>query len=290
MLSLLGSQFPDVLAHIQAENDKDPKLRKLFVRNLSFETTSETLQEVFSEFGAIQEAVVIMSKQTSRSKGYGFVTFMHMEDASRAIANPTMDIDGRSVFVGLAARPDNASNSQGSSGGDRGDNGPVVPTKLFIRQLDYKTTSETLEEVFGAFGEIKEAVVLKDRQTGSSKGYGFITFTNAKAANAALAEPQKVIDGRTTFCKLATDGEQRPNNNRQAQYGGGYGGGYGNMRGANNPIPSYGNAPNPSSYQMPSYGQMRQPSYSSPSPYTPSPSTYNPPSQGGHGGYGGYQY
>lgn len=237
VLSLLGSQFPDVLAHIQAENDKDPKLRKLFVRNLSFETTSESLEKVFSEFGAVQEAVVIMNKQAQRSKGFGFVTFETADDAARAVAGSSVEIDGRTAYVNLAAkRGDNGPNRPGSiTSAIPVDSNDTSRTKLFVRQLDYKTTSETLNQVFGEFGTVKEAVVLEDKGTGASKGYGFVTFTTVEAANAALAEQSKVIDGRTTFCKLASEGQQ----NRTPKFGGG-GGGYGQGM-SSFPAPSYGN-------------------------------------------------
>jgi hypothetical protein len=97
--------------------------------------------------------------------------------------------------------------------------------KLFVRQLAYETTTETLTQVFQAFGEIEEAVVMVDKVANRSKGYGFVTFRTAAGAKAALHEPFKVIDGRRTETILA--GLGRNQLEHKAASGGGGGGGSG---------------------------------------------------------------
>ena len=57
---------------------------KLFVGNLLYEVTSEELGQLFSQFGPIEEAVVITDRVSGRSKGYGFVRFIRPEDATKA--------------------------------------------------------------------------------------------------------------------------------------------------------------------------------------------------------------
>lgn len=59
--------------------------RELFVGNLTYDMTSETLKELFSEVGSVEVAKVVMDKATGRSRGFGFVTMQTAEEASAAI-------------------------------------------------------------------------------------------------------------------------------------------------------------------------------------------------------------
>ena len=58
--------------------------------------------------------------------------------------------------------------------------------KLFIGGLSWGTSDETLRQGFEQFGEVQEAVVVKDRETGRSRGFGFVTFTQDADADAAV--------------------------------------------------------------------------------------------------------
>lgn len=69
--------------------------RKVFVRGLAWETTSEALKDAFSGFGDVEEGAVIYDKGTNKSKGFGFVTFVDMEGAQRAIEQQYVEIDVR---------------------------------------------------------------------------------------------------------------------------------------------------------------------------------------------------
>jgi len=75
--------------------------------------------------------------------------------------------------------------------------------KVFVGGLPYHTSDESLREFFNSFGDIEEAVVIHDRATGKSKGYGFVTMQDADAANKAVANPTPIIDGRKANVNLA---------------------------------------------------------------------------------------
>lgn len=80
----------------------DPK-NKLYVGNLPYETTNESLSEMFSAHGEVTEATVITDKMSGRSKGFGFVTFAKDADAEKAIqALDGKEMDGRNIKVNLA--------------------------------------------------------------------------------------------------------------------------------------------------------------------------------------------
>jgi len=70
--------------------------------------------------------------------------------------------------------------------------------KLFVGGLSWDTTDDALERAFGEFGAVSEAKVITDRETGRSRGFGFVTFANgADAATAMQKMDGSVLDGRT---------------------------------------------------------------------------------------------
>uniref|UniRef100_A0A3P9B7I1 RNA binding motif protein 24a n=1 Tax=Maylandia zebra TaxID=106582 RepID=A0A3P9B7I1_9CICH len=76
-------------------------------------------------------------------------------------------------------------------------------TKIFVGGLPYHTTDSSLRKYFEVFGEIEEAVVITDRQTGKSRGYGFVTMADRAAADRACKDPNPIIDGRKANVNLA---------------------------------------------------------------------------------------
>ena len=83
--------------------------------------------------------------------------------------------------------------------------------KLFVGNLSWGVDNAKLEEAFASFGAIEEAVVITDRATGRSKGFGFVTFADDAAAEKAVAEMNgKELDGRDL-----TVNEARPMRPRQ---------------------------------------------------------------------------
>ncbi|XP_042495379.1 RNA-binding protein 24-B-like isoform X1 [Macadamia integrifolia] len=87
--------------------------------------------------------------------------------------------------------------------------GDTTYTKVFVGGLAWETQKETMKKYFEQFGEILEAVVITDKNTGRSKGYGFVTFREPEAAMRACVDAAPVIDGRRANCNLASLGVQR---------------------------------------------------------------------------------
>ncbi|XP_042386215.1 probable RNA-binding protein ARP1 isoform X1 [Zingiber officinale] len=87
--------------------------------------------------------------------------------------------------------------------------GDTVLTKVFVGGLAWETREAALREHFGRFGDILEAVIISDKITGRSKGYGFVTFKEAEAAKRACEDATPVIDGRRANCNLASLGVKR---------------------------------------------------------------------------------
>ncbi|KAJ6383824.1 hypothetical protein OIU78_027173 [Salix suchowensis] len=87
--------------------------------------------------------------------------------------------------------------------------GDTTYTKVFVGGLAWETQKETMKKYFEQFGEILEAVVITDKATGRSKGYGFVTFREPDAAMRACVDAAPVIDGRRANCNVASLGAQR---------------------------------------------------------------------------------
>ena len=94
--------------------------RKLYVGNLSYSVTSESLQQVFGTYGKVTSADVIMDRESGRSKGFGFVEMSTDAEATAAIAGTNgMDLDGRALTVN-EARPQAPRVGGGGGGGGFG--------------------------------------------------------------------------------------------------------------------------------------------------------------------------
>ncbi|CAA0815422.1 RNA-binding (RRM/RBD/RNP motifs) family protein [Striga hermonthica] len=89
----------------------------------------------------------------------------------------------------------------------------MEPGKLFIGGISWDTSEERLREYFQTFGEINEAVIMRDRATGRARGFGFIVFADASVAEKVVRE-RHVIDGRTVEAKKAVPRDDHQNFNR----------------------------------------------------------------------------
>ncbi|MGI9455716.1 MAG: RNA recognition motif domain-containing protein [Aeoliella sp.] len=70
--------------------------------------------------------------------------------------------------------------------------------KIYVGNLSYTTTEETLQEQFGAHGQVEEVAVVNDRETGRPRGFAFVTMPNASEAQQAIEAVNGVeVDGRT---------------------------------------------------------------------------------------------
>jgi cold-inducible RNA-binding protein len=94
--------------------------------------------------------------------------------------------------------------------------------KVYVGGLSYNVNSEQLAAEFQQFGEVEESVVITDRDTGRSRGFGFVTFANQAAAQSALAYDGREWLGRKITVNMAKD---KPAGGPGGRSGGGGGGG-----------------------------------------------------------------
>lgn len=98
--------------------------------------------------------------------------------------------------------------------------GDTTYTKVFVGGLAWETPTDVMRRYFEQFGEILEAVIITDKNTGKSKGYGFVTFRDPESARRACDNPNPVIDGRRANCNIASLGRPRPSPPRGRAQGG----------------------------------------------------------------------
>lgn len=94
--------------------------------------------------------------------------------------------------------------------------------KLYVGGLSYKTTEEALHNLFAQVGDVDNVRIITDRETGRSKGFGFVEMISADSVNTAIEELNgKEFDGRTitvTEARPQERREPRPNNNRGSRW------------------------------------------------------------------------
>ncbi|KAK1435338.1 hypothetical protein QVD17_01099 [Tagetes erecta] len=101
-----------------------------------------------------------------------------------------------------------------------------MSSKLFVGGLSYQTDDYSLKEAFSGFGEVVEARVVTDRESGRSRGFGFVNYTSGDSANEAMqAMDGQELNGRNIRVSLATERAPRT---------GGFEGGFSRNDGRNN--------------------------------------------------------
>jgi RNA recognition motif-containing protein len=99
-----------------------------------------------------------------------------------------------------------------------------MSTKLYVGNLSFRTTSEDLQSHFGQAGSVTSANVVTDRESGFSRGFGFVEMASPEEANQAIS----MFNGQELDGRALTVNEARP---REERSGGGGGGGRGGFRG-----------------------------------------------------------
>ncbi|KAK9112696.1 hypothetical protein Scep_020215 [Stephania cephalantha] len=173
---------------------RDPTIRKngaanIFIKNLDEAIDGKALHETCSVFGQILSCK-IATDDCGQSKGYGFVQFDSEVAAQKAIDDLNGKLlNNRPIYVGpfLRKQERETAVNQGKF------------HNVFIKNLSESTTEEDLKRIFGEYGIITSAVVMKDRD-GNSKCFGFVNFVNTDdAAKAVEALNGRKFDGKEWY-------------------------------------------------------------------------------------------
>ncbi|GKV01603.1 hypothetical protein SLEP1_g14148 [Rubroshorea leprosula] len=183
---------------------RDPSLRKsgtgnIFIKNLDKSIDQKALHDTFSMFGNILSCKVA-TDSSGQSKGYGFVQFENEESAQKAIDQLNgMLLNDKQVYVGPFVRKQERETTASKT----------KFNNVYVKNLADSTTDEDLKQVFGEFGTITSAVVMRDAD-GKSKCFGFVNFENADdAANAVESLHGKKFDDKEWYVGKAQKKSER---------------------------------------------------------------------------------
>lgn len=190
--------------------DKAKNFTNVYVRSFGDELDDVKLREMFEHYGKIISAKV-MTDETGRSKGFGFVSFDDHECAQRACeALNNKDLNGRQIYVGRAQKKaerqaelkekferlklERMNRYQG--------------VNLYVKNLDDNIDDERLRKEFSQFGTITSARVMTEN--GRSKGFGFVCFSSPEEATKAVTEMNgRILVSKPLYVALAQRREDR---------------------------------------------------------------------------------
>ncbi|XP_042031742.1 heterogeneous nuclear ribonucleoprotein 1-like [Salvia splendens] len=232
------------------KHDSSSSDGKLFVGGIAWETPKESLSLYFSRYGEITNCVIMYDKISGRPRGFGFVTFADPEVAEKVLEENHV-IDGRAVEVKRTVPRENVQVRGGGGSGTK---------KIFVGGLPVTLTEDDLREYFSSYGNVVGHQIMLDRETGRSRGFGFVTFDNEDGVERVLsngrmhelggkqveikrAEPKRSgFDGSSQSQPRHGGSSSNPPVNSIDVSEGGYAGGYGvKMGGAYGGYGSYGN-------------------------------------------------
>ncbi|ROW17597.1 hypothetical protein VPNG_00561 [Cytospora leucostoma] len=170
------------------------KVPKLIIRNLPWSIkSSEQLSQTFSKFGKIRFAD--LPNNYGKLKGFGFITFRTKKHAERAMAEMNgKDVDGRTIAVDWAVSKDEWEQQQANDEDQKEKSEPKKKSKakkeddpkrttdnsttIFVRNMPFTTTNDSLKEHFSQFGPVRYARIVVDKATERPAGTGFVCFVN----------------------------------------------------------------------------------------------------------------
>ncbi|XVF26874.1 hypothetical protein REPUB_Repub14bG0057400 [Reevesia pubescens] len=166
---------------------EEEKFTNLYVKNLVDIMTKDLLEEMFSRYGKVC-SVVIMKDDKGSSRGFGFVNFESPDDAKKALeAMNGVQLGSKNLFVGRAQKKAERTKLLKHKNKDvfnyRFEK--LKALNLYVKNLNVYIDDKRLKELFGHFGKITSARVMR-HEDGMSKGFGFVCFSSPEEAMAAL--------------------------------------------------------------------------------------------------------
>uniref|UniRef100_A0A7N9CAF8 Polyadenylate-binding protein n=1 Tax=Macaca fascicularis TaxID=9541 RepID=A0A7N9CAF8_MACFA len=182
----------------------------VYIKNFGEDMDDERLKDLFGKFGPAL-SVKVMTDESGKSKGFGFVSFERHEDAQKAVDEMNgKELNGKQIYVGRAQKKverqtelkrkfeqmkqDRITRYQG--------------VNLYVKNLDDGIDDERLRKEFSPFGTITSAKVMMEG--GRSKGFGFVCFSSPEEATKAVTEMNgRIVATKPLYVALAQRKEER---------------------------------------------------------------------------------
>lgn len=154
----------------------------LFVGQVPNSVNEESLKHLFSQYGLVTEAKILMDRVANKPRGCAFITFADKSGAESAIANLhenlTLPGASRPLIVRYSSKQLAVDNPNGEN---------FTPLKLYVSNLSKLTTEEEVKNLFSQYGSlVDDVVILKDQVTNASKGVAFIKYSKMSDAMHAI--------------------------------------------------------------------------------------------------------
>uniref|UniRef100_A0A0D9XAT4 RRM domain-containing protein n=1 Tax=Leersia perrieri TaxID=77586 RepID=A0A0D9XAT4_9ORYZ len=194
-----GEEVEEVEEEEEEFAAEPPEEAKVYVGNLPYDVDSEGLAQLFEQAGVVEVAEVIYNRETGQSRGFGFVTMNTIEEADKAIEMLNRyDISGRLLNVNRAAPR-----------GSRVDRPPrqFAPAfRAYVGNLPWQVDDSRLLQLFSEHGEVVNASVVYDRESGRSRGFGFVSMASKEELDDAIsALDGQELDGRPLRVNVAAE-------------------------------------------------------------------------------------
>ncbi|NP_001365171.1 31 kDa ribonucleoprotein, chloroplastic-like [Physcomitrium patens] len=183
---------------------------KLYIGNLPWQCDSAQLAGICQEFGSVELVEVIYDQESGRSRGFAFVTMATQEDAENVIERlDGHDVGGRPLKVSFPQSKQNRPSFPRGEGYQRSERAPRPaarddPNKVFVGNLSWGVDNGALQELFSDYGKVVDARVVYDRESGRSRGFGFVTYSDVSEVDAAIDSLDGAeFDGRELRVNLA---------------------------------------------------------------------------------------
>ncbi|XP_066391278.1 29 kDa ribonucleoprotein A, chloroplastic-like [Miscanthus floridulus] len=186
---------------------------KLFVGNLPFSVDSAQLAGLFEQAGSVEMVEVVYDRMTGRSRGFGFVTMSSAEEAGAAVEQFNgYTFQGRPLRVNCGPPPPRDEFTPRAPRGGSGGGGSFVDSgnKIYVGNLAWGVDNSTLENLFSEQGQVLDAKVIYDRDSGRSRGFGFVTYGTIEEVNNAISNLDGIdLDGRQIRVTVAESKPRR---------------------------------------------------------------------------------
>eukprot|EP00956_Cyclotella_meneghiniana_P032755 scaffold91217_cov69-Cyclotella_meneghiniana.AAC.5 len=190
------------------EAPKEPEYdTSIYVGNISFECTEDEIRSAFSAHGEVKKVTLPTDKFTGRPRGFGFVQMADADATAAAIAALNeVEMNGRTIFVSESLPKDQVQKKKVAKRRSREEKG----SKIYVGNLNFDTTAETLEAAFKEYGNVIECFLPVDYD-GNPRGFAFVSMEEEDAVKAIEGLNQVELDGRTlTVNKSLPRGEKAP--------------------------------------------------------------------------------
>jgi len=189
----VADDFANLNISDDASNSQEDASRKLFVGGLSWITTEDGLRHYFESLDLGVERVIIMrDKMSGRSRGFGFVTLATSDDVDKAV-RANLHLDGRKVEAKRAIPKRDMDNHA---------------KKIFVGGIPISLSNTEFRKYFEVFGKVLETQVMTDRESGRSRGFGFVTYEDERMAERVL-KTVHTIHGKPVEVKRAEPKKNR---------------------------------------------------------------------------------